>query len=82
MILVEVYVAAMDETYDFMLDEHAGIGQIIGELSEMLSKKVKYPIPDKGTPFMLCSMDQKEILPEEKTLAGCKIKDGHKLLLV
>ena len=48
----------------------------------MLSKKVKNPIPDKGTPFMLCSMDQKEILPEEKTLAGCKIKDGHKLLLV
>lgn len=82
MILVEVYVAALNETCDFMLDENAEVGQIIGELSEMLSKKVKNPIPDKGTSLMLCSMDQKEILPETKTLAGCKIKDGHRLLLV
>ena len=39
MILVEVYVAALDERYDFELDENAEIRQVIGEICEMLSKK-------------------------------------------
>lgn len=82
MILVDVYVPAIDEYCDFILDENAKVKQIIGEISEMVSKKMKNQISDKTDQFMLCSMEQQEILPKEKTLMRCKIKDGSTLLLV
>lgn len=82
MILVEVYVPAVDEKFDFELDENAGIKQIIGELCEMLSKKMKSPMPSKTDEFMLCSMDGQQIFSGEKTLYQCKVKDGSRLLLV
>lgn len=82
MILVDVYVPAIDEYCDFILDENARVEQIIGEISEMVSKKMKNQISDKTEQFMLCSMEQQEILPKDKTLMGCKIRDGSTLLLV
>ena len=82
MILVEVYIPAMDEHSDFMLDEHAKIGNVIGELGEMLSKKMKSPVPEINDGFMLCSMDKKEVFSREKSLSEYAVKNGCKLLLV
>lgn len=82
MILVEVYVAALDEKYDFELDENVEINKVIGEVCEMLSKKTKEPIPVKTSEFMLCSMDNKEVLVSEKTLYQSHIRDGSCLILV
>lgn len=82
MILVEIYVPAMDENYDFMLDEDTKVEQIIGELEEMLSKKAKSVCTDPIEAFILCSRDRKEVLPMQKTLAACHIRDGSQLLLV
>ncbi len=82
MILVEVYVAALDERYDFELDENAEIRQVIGEICEMLSKKIKEPIPVKPENFMLCSMNHREVLAGEKTLYQSHIRDGSSLILV
>lgn len=82
MILVEVYVPAVDEKFDFELDENARIYQIVGELCEMLDKKVKSPVSSKSGEFMLCSMDKNVILPGENTLSQSEIRDGSKLLLV
>lgn len=82
MILVEIYVAAFNEKYDFELDENAEINQIIGEICEMLSKKTKEPIPAVIRNFMLCSMDNKEVLAGEKTLYQSHIRDGNCLILV
>jgi uncharacterized ubiquitin-like protein YukD len=82
MILVEVYVASMDAYYDFMLDETAKIQQVVGEIGEMLLKKTKSQTEKQEYEFMLCSMDHEEVLSEDQTLAGCRIKDGDRLLLV
>lgn len=82
MLLVEVYIPAMDEHSDFMLDENAKVEQVIGELGEMLSKKLKSPAPGKEDRFMLCSLDKKEIFSGEKTLRECNVKDGSRLMLV
>lgn len=82
MILVEVYVAAVDESYDFMLDENAEVEQIIEEISEMITKKIESTEKRKDTNFLLCSMERKEILSMESTLYRCKIRDGSRLLLV
>lgn len=82
MILVEVYVPAADEKFDFELDENAIIYQVVGELCEMLSKKLKSPMPQKTDGFMLCSMDSDEILSSQRTLYQSGVKDGSRLLLV
>ena len=82
MILVDVYVPAMDKVYDFKLDETASVAQIMKEMEEIFMKKVKETKMEKQQEFMLCSMEQKEVLPIYKTLSECRIKDGSRLMLV
>ena len=81
MILVDVYVPALDKMFDFRLDEKAKVGQIMIEMQDIFKKKLK-EIGDKKQDFMLCSMEQKEELPIYKTLSECRIKDGSRLMLV
>lgn len=82
MILVEIYVPAVDERFDFELDENAKIGQIIDELNEMLSKKAKSPTNVSSEGFLLCTTEQNEILSRERTLYQSHVRDGHTLLLI
>lgn len=82
MILVEVYVPAADEKFDFELDENVKIDQIITELGEMLSKKMKSPMVKSTDQFMLCLMGRDEILQRDRTLYQSHVKDGSRLLLV
>lgn len=82
MILADVYVPSIDGSYDFMLDENAPIEQIITEISEMLSKKVQGKPIGAESSFMLCSMEQKEVLDKNRTLYASGIRDGSRLMLV
>ena len=82
MILVELVVPAMDENFDFMLDENALIEQVLGEIEEMLSKKLKQPLPENDSQFLLCSLDQNQILSRFHTLNEAGLKDGSKIMLI
>lgn len=82
MILVEVYVAAVNERYDFELDENVEIRQVVGEMCEMLSKKTKEPVLPNTGEFMLCSLDNSEVLANEKTLYQSHVQNGSGLILV
>lgn len=82
MILVEVYVPAADERFDFELDENVKIDQIISELGEMLDKKMKSSVKTGMDDFVLCLMGRDEILQRDRTLYQSHVKDGSRLLLV
>ena len=82
MILVDVYIPSMDNTYDFMLEENVPVEQVIVEICDMLSRKVKSPAPAKMEDFMMCSMDEDKILDKQETLYGNGIRDGSRLMLV
>ena len=82
MILVDIYIPSIDDSYDFMLDENVPVEQIIIELSEMISKKVKGDVPENMGEFMMCSMDQNEILDRNLSLYAGGIRDGSRLMLV
>lgn len=82
MILVEVYVPAVDEKFDFELDENVKISQIIEEMSEMLNKKMKSPMSKGAEGFMLCVMKDNAVLSKDRTLYQSRVRDGHKLMLV
>lgn len=82
MILVDVYVVATENHYDFLLDENVPVVQIMTEISDMISKKVMGKYKAKPEEFLLCSMDTKKILNPALSLHMNKIQDGSKLLFV
>lgn len=84
MILTDIHVAALNETYDFRLDENVNVGIIISDIVEILLREIKEEKEGRkiGEGFDLCSYEKKIILPKDKTLAESGIGNGSKLLLV
>lgn len=82
MVLVDVYIPAVDETYDFMLDENTEIEKIIMEIYEMIAKKMQSSKKEHIEEFLLYNMDVKQVLEKHKTLYTSNVKDGLRLMLV
>jgi hypothetical protein len=81
-ILVDIYVPSVGNIYDFQLDENEKISAIIEEIMELISQKEHCNLIGDGDKLMLCSKDNKSILPNESTLNRENIKTGNRLLLV
>ncbi len=82
MILTDIYIPAVDGNYDFMLDENVPVIQIMEEVSEMISKKVKERKPQNIGEFVLYSMDANAMLDQNKSLYANGIHDGSRLIFV
>lgn len=82
MILVDIYVPAVGNTYDFRLDEEEKISAIIEEISELIGQKEHCKIVGDIEQLMLCSQKDRMILPGCSSLAAAGIKTGSSLLLV
>lgn len=82
MILVDIYIPALDTIYDFRVREDIPISQLKAEIVEMLCKKEKAQESLKSDDFLLCSKDNGKILAPEATLESCGIQNGSRLILV
>lgn len=82
MILVDIYVPAVDDTFDFMLDENTEIGKVVMEIVEMLSKKMQGAHQEVAEEFLLCHMGSRKILEQDRTLHMSGVSDGSRLMLV
>lgn len=82
MILVDVYVPIMEETFDVNVDENARISDLIAELSEIVCQQANWPRPKDISNLVLCSVRSNHILPEGSTLAGMGITSGSRLMLI
>lgn len=82
MILVDIYIPSLDETFDFRLNETSTVEQIIKEIKEILTKRIKESNNDNQKDFILCSIEQEEQLSNDKTLSECRIKNGSRLIFV
>ena len=82
MILVDVYVPALNQVFDFNLDENAKIEDLLDEMGEMVEQNSRSNISGKGPRLMLCSYDGNRILPLDSTLFQCEIRNGSRLLMV
>ena len=82
MILVDIYVPSLNESYDFRLDESVSIDSLTKEIREMLEKMNKSQGEGGRGDFLLCSYEYQSILPKQKTLSECGIHNGSRLLLV
>ena len=82
MILVDIYVPSVDQEFDFGLDETARISGIIEEVASMISQKQQCELKGSADELLLCSMQDRAILPKGKTLEQCDIRNGSRLILV
>lgn len=82
MILVDVYIPSLDETFDFRIDETAKITNVVQEISEMMCKKYKTELNEKAENFFLCSAEQGKVLEGETTLEENDIVNGCRLYMV
>jgi uncharacterized ubiquitin-like protein YukD len=81
-ILVDIYIPALDKTYDFQVDENVSIESLILEISEMIGNETKSGKGICAERFMLCSMEQEQILKKTSSLQKYGIVNGSRLMLV
>ena len=82
MILVDIYTPAVDQTYDFMLDENADLDVIILEVTEMIARKTKSELRTGDDGFVLYYTDRKIPLSSDRTLYESGVRDADRLILV
>ena len=82
MILTDIYIPSVDEVFDFELDEHAQIQQIIKEIIEMIAKRTKSVSIGHEEDFLLYNMSKKTALREDTTLSLCGVVNGDRLMLI
>lgn len=82
MILVDITVPGVDNTYDFKIDENVEIRFIIEDIVQLICQKEKTLLNDNNDSFLLCSYKDQRGLDKTMTLRDCGINSGDKLLLV
>lgn len=82
MILVDIKVPSVDNSYDFQLDENSAIYNIIGEVSELISQKEHCNIVGNTDELMLCCLKDNRILSINSTLKESGVQTGDSLILV
>lgn len=82
MILVDIYVPAVGNLYDFQLEENEKICTIIEEIGELVGQKEHCQVVGNIEELMLCSREKHLILSKNSTLAQSGIRTGNSLILV
>ena len=82
MINVDVFLPALEKTYDFNVDENTTTALIIEEIAVMICQKERYPdVKDSGQ-LLLCCIDSKKNIRPDPTLNENGIVTGSRLMLL
>lgn len=81
MIIVDVFVPAVDKTYNFSLNESVDIESVIMEVIEMIEQKERVVIVGNRNELFFFDKERKHQLPKSNTLNECFIKTGDTLIL-
>ena len=81
MIMVDIYIPALDEIFNVELQDECLVKEVVEEISGMMCKKYKTSYKSANG-YVLCSMDTRQILQNNKKLSFYEIKNGSRLLLV
>ena len=82
MMMVDIYVPGVDQTYDFNVDENAKISLLLEELVGMICQKEHCTLSGSIKEMLLVSQNQKKVLNSDLTLSHYKIVQGDRLMLV
>lgn len=82
MILVDVYVPSVGQTYNFSLNEQASIQSLLDEITEMIAQKEQTVMNGDAVQLMLWDKLTGSRLEPSGTLSQYGIKGGADLILV
>lgn len=82
MVLVEIYVACVDKSYDFRLDNKAIIKDVIDEIIIVVSQKEDIELNIDKENITLSIVSKKIIMNKSLTLDDYNVVQGMKLMLV
>ena len=82
MILVDVFVPSVNQSYDFQLNEQIPVGSVIEEIAEMVGQKERCEIVGNIKELVLCDISTSYILNNQCTLQEEGIQTGKRLILV
>lgn len=82
MILVDIWVPALDKSYDFQLDENLTIEVLLGEIGELICQKEQCQMKGNIVDLMLWNADNGMKLNGQVSLGESGIRSGDRLLLV
>ena len=82
MILVDVYIPAIDEVLDFELDEHAKVQELMREMTEMLVRRTKSKNVEPVENFLLYDKETGTALRSGASMHSSGIRSGDRLMLV
>lgn len=82
MIMVDIYVPGVNQTYDFNVDEDVGIALLLEELVGMICQKEQCTFSGSTRELLLVSPSRKVVLSADQTLSHYGIVQGDRLMLV
>ena len=82
MILVDVFVPSIDNTYNFLLAEDVPISSVIEEVIEVVERHEHAPFVGAREHVQLVDRATQALLPKQNTLKECAITTGSTLILV
>ena len=82
MVLVEIYVAAIDKNYDFRLDTTAAIGDVIEEICDVVNQKEDNEVKFDRDNLVLSVVSNEIVMNRSLTLNDYNVISGMKLILV
>lgn len=82
MIMVDVYVPALEREYDFKLDEKRTVLEIKEEVCRLIAQKERCTLQGESREMILCEKQEGDIFLSAQTLEACGIKTGSRLMLL
>ena len=82
MVLVEIYVACVDKTYDFRLDTKSVRKNVIDEIIIVVSQKEDIELTIDKEHITLSIVSKKIVMNKSLTLDDYNVVQGMKLMLV
>ena len=82
MVLVDIYVPIINETYDFELDENVMVEEIIEAVVDIIGRQMKSDVSGQSKEFSLYLQESTLRLKKNCTLHMNGVRDGSRLMLI
>lgn len=81
-LLLDIYVPVLNDSYDFSIDEKIVVATVVKELCEIICQyERRTEVLDSGTMVLSCPQ-LNLVLPRDRSLAACGIQNGYRLMLL
>lgn len=82
MIMVEIYFAEMNRSYDFRLEENVSVSQVVEDVVGKIAQMERVPVGKDPGLFILCSKENRRIFDRAATLVQNGVQSGDKIMLI